>query len=158
MLFLTIFAQKGCSWSKTRKGTTTTEECRVKNKSNVPTELISSNQTAYVKNLCISESGNLISDVIDKCDILHIPCYHVTMDQDFLLFALKNLVFGENFTHWINVLLNKQQSCLINEDFTSRYFNLEKGARQGDPILAYLLILASDVLFELIKNNDDKEE
>ena len=80
------------------------------------------------------------------------------MDQDFLLFALKNLVFGENFIHWINVLLNKQQSCLINEGFTSRYFNLEKGARQGDPILAYLLILASDVLFELIKNNDDKED
>ena len=86
-------------------------------------ELISSNQTAYVKNRCISESGRLISDVIEMCDILDISGYLVTMDiekafdsldQDFLLFVLKKFGFGENFIHWIKVLLNKQQSCVIN--------------------------------------------
>ena len=51
---------------------------------------------------------------------------------------------GENFISWINVLLNSQQ-----------YFNLEKGACQGDPILPYLFILPLEVLFELIKNNAD---
>ena len=55
----------------------------------------------------------------------------------------------------MNVLLNNQQSCVINGGFTTRYFNLEKGARQGDPISAYLFILALEVLFELIKNNAD---
>ena len=131
---------------------------------NVLPELISSNQTAYVKNRCISESGRLISDVIEMCDILDIPGYLVTMDiekafdsldHDFLLFVLKKFGFGENFIHWIKVLLNKQQSCVINGGFTTRYFNLEKGARQGDPISAYLFILALEVLFELIKNNAD---
>ena len=72
-----------------------------------------------------------------------------------LLFAIKKFGLCENFIHWIKVLLNKQQSCIINGGFTTQYFNLEKGARQGDPILAYLFILASEVLFELIKNNDD---
>ena len=52
-------------------------------------------------------------------------------------------------------MLNKQQSCVINGGFTVRYFNLEKIARQDDPILAYLFILPLEVLFELIKNNDD---
>ena len=52
-------------------------------------------------------------------------------------------------------MLNNQQSCVINRGFTTRYFNLEKDARQGDPISAYLFILALEVLFELIKNNDD---
>ena len=127
-------------------------------------ELISSNQTAYVQNRCISESGRLISDVIEMCDILDIPGYLVTMDiekafdsldHDFLLFVLKKFGFGENFIHWIKVLLNKQQSCVINGGFTTQYFNLEKGARQGDPISVYLFILALEVLFELIKNNDD---
>ena len=79
------------------------------------------------------------------CDILDIPGYLVTMDiekafdsldDDFLLFALKKFGFGENFIHWINVLLNKQQSCVINEGFTTRHFTLEKGARQSDPISA----------------------
>ena len=161
------FAQKGCFLSKTGKVNTTTEDCRTKNAKNILPELTSSNETAYVKNRCISEIGNLIFDVIEMCYILDIPCYLVRMDiqkafdsldQDFLLFALKNLVFGENFIHWIKFLLNKQQSCVMNVGFKTRYFNLEEGASQGDPILAYLFILASEVLFELIKNNDEKEE
>ena len=118
---------------------------------NVLPELISFNQTAYVKNQCISESGRLISDVIEMCDILDIPGYRVTvdiekafdsLDLDFLLFVLKKFGFGGNFIHWIKVLLNKQQSFVINGGFTTRCFNLEKGARQDDPILAYLFIFA----------------
>ena len=70
-------------------------------------ELISSNQTAYVKNRCISESGRLVSDVIEMCDILDISGYLVTMDIEKafdsldhdLLFVLKKFGFGENFIH-----------------------------------------------------------
>ena len=67
----------------------------------VLSELISSNQTACVKNGCISESGRLISAVIEMCHILDIPGYLVTMDiekafdsldHDFLFSVLKNLV------------------------------------------------------------------
>ena len=47
---------------------------------NVLLGLISSNQTAYVKHRRISESGRLISDVIEMCDILDIPGYLITMD------------------------------------------------------------------------------
>ena len=46
---------------------------------NVLPELISSNQTAYNKNRCISENGRLISDVIEMGHILDIPGYLVTM-------------------------------------------------------------------------------
>ena len=42
-------------------------------------ELISSNQIAYIKNRCISESRRLISDIILICDLLDIPGYLVTM-------------------------------------------------------------------------------
>ena len=55
------------------------------------------------------------------CDILDIPGYLVTMDIEkaFDSLDLKKLDFGENFIHWINVLLNKQQSCVINGGFTT---------------------------------------
>ena len=131
---------------------------------NVLPGLISSNQTVYVKNRRISESGRLISDVIEMCDILDISGYLITidikkafdsLDHDFLFSAFKNIGFGENFIHWIKVLWNNQQSCVINKGFTARYFNLEKGASQGHPISAYLFILALEVFFEWFKNNAD---
>ena len=65
-------------------------------------KLTSSNQRTYVKNRCISERGRLISDVIEMCDILDIPGYLVTMDnekaldssdQDFLLSVLVKIWF-----------------------------------------------------------------
>ena len=33
-----------------------------------------------IKNRCISESGRLISNVVEMCDILDIPGYLVTLD------------------------------------------------------------------------------
>ena len=65
-------------------------------------KLIFSNQTAYVKNRCISESSRLISNVIGMCNIPNIPGYLATMDiekafdslvHDFQLIVFKNLVW-----------------------------------------------------------------
>ena len=53
------------------------------------------------------------------------------------------------------MLLNSQQSCVINGGNTTPYFNLEEGSRQGDPVSAYLLILALEVLFIFIKSNEN---
>ena len=50
------------------------------------------------------------------------------------------------------MLLNSQQSCVINGGITTRYFNLVKGARQGDLVSAYPFIL---VLFVFIKSNEN---
>ena len=35
------------------------------------------------------------------------------------------------------------------------YFNLGKGAHQGDPVSAYLFIVALEVLFVFIKGNEN---
>ena len=56
---------------------------------------------------------------------------------------------------WIKLLLNSKQSCLINEGNATPYFNIEKGNRQGDPVLTYLFILALDVIFVFIKSNEN---
>ena len=91
-------------------------------------ELTSSNQTAYVKFRRIVESGRLISDVFEMCDILDIPDYLVTIDigkpfdssdLDFRTSILQKFSFGENFIYWIKVLLNDQQSCAINGGFAT---------------------------------------
>ena len=116
--------------------------------------IVSSNQTAYVEKRCISESGRLISD-IEICGNENIPGFLVTidlekafdsLDHDFLLCVLEKFSFGDNFITWTKIL-NDQQSCFINGGFATQYFIIKKGARQSDPISAYLFIIAVEVLF-----------
>ena len=50
-----------------------------------------------------------------------------------------------------------QESCVINGGTTTKYLSLGRGARQGDPISAFLFILALEILFILIKSKPEIE-
>ena len=110
-------------------------------------DLISSQQTAYVKNRHIGESGRLISDIIEITEIRNIEGFLVTMDiekafdslgHNFLISTLEKYDFGQNFILWVKILLKDQESCVINGGKTTKYFMLDRGARQFDPISAFL--------------------
>ena len=61
-----------------------------------------------------------------------------SLDHDFFYYALsKNLTL---VISWIKILLNDQQSCVMNGDFATQYFILKRGACQGDPISTYLFL------------------
>ena len=43
----------------------------------------------------------------------------------------------------------------MNGGNSTGYFKLERGARQGDPISAYLFIMVLEVFFHMIRINED---
>ena len=116
----------------------------------VLSNLNDASQTVYVNERFIGESSRLIDDVIKVCDIQKTSGYLLTLDfekafdslnHNFLIAVLKKYGFGEDFVDWIKLFLRDQESCVINGGHTTTCFRLERGARQGDPISAYLLCL-----------------
>ena len=101
---------------------------------------------------------------MDASERLNIEGYLVTIDIQkgfnsvnhfFLLAVLKVFGFGKGFLHWIEILLTNQESCVLNGGITTKYFKLKKGTRQGDPISSYLFILVLEIVFLMIKTNQN---
>ena len=122
--------------------------------------LISSNQTAYVKNRFISESARLISDILEIEKTLALEGFLVKIDIEkafdsvnhcFLLQILRKFGFGIDFVSWIKTILKNQKSCIINGGKATKYFKLERGARQRDPTSAYLFLLVLRIFLYLLK-------
>ena len=49
------------------------------------------------------------------------------------------------------MILNNQESCNINGRKAKKYFKLERGGKQGDPISAYKYLF--EKVFIFVKNN-----
>ena len=113
--------------------------------------LISKNQTAYVKGRFTSEGDRLISDILEISDNLKIKRFLIALyiekafdlvNHLFLITALEKYGSKEDFIKWIQIIIQNQEHCIISGGTATNYFKLERGTRQGGPILAYLFILA----------------
>ena len=78
--------------------------------------LTSPQQTAYVENRFIGESGRLIADIIEITDVINKEGVLVKMDIEkafnsldhtFVVSVLEKFGFGNNFVSWIETLISK---------------------------------------------------
>ena len=60
-----------------------------------------------------------------------------SIEWDFLFKCTEAFNFGSNFRRWVKLFYNDMQSCIMNKGMTSKSFQLERGARQGDPLSPY---------------------
>ena len=77
------------------------------------------------------------------------------VEHSFLLAVLQQYDFGEPFLKWIQILIKNQESCVVNGGITTKFFSLDRGTCQRDPISAFLVILVLDVPLILIKSNNN---
>ena len=74
----------------------------------------------------ISEEGIMFAVNIEKA--------FDSVDHSFIFAALKKFGFGDSFLESVKIFLNSSQSCVVNNDISSGYFNLGTENRQGDPL------------------------
>ena len=103
-------------------------------------DIICANQTGYVKKRYIGENVRLISDVIEYTKYKQLPGIAVSVDfkkgfdsleWDYLNKVLDVFNFKDDLKRWVKVFYNDISSCVISDGFTSPFFNLNRGLRQG---------------------------
>ena len=90
-------------------------------------------------------SGYLVAIDFEKtCD---------SMNHAFLIVTHKKYGFADSFIDWMKILLKNRELYVINGGHTTKYFKLKRKAHWGDPISAYLFVLALEIFFIIIETN-----
>jgi hypothetical protein len=74
-----------------------------------------------------------------------------------MLKAMKAFSFGESFIKWVKLHYSDVYSCIINNGHTSGYFHVQRVVIQGDPLSAYLFIIALETLSYVVRNCSEIE-
>ena len=114
-------------------------------------EVIQDDQYAYVKGRTIFDGICTIDNIMEYTKIKQTPGLMVAFDFEkafdsvswtFLFKVLKSFNFGKPFISWVSVLYFNISSCILNNGFSTQMFDARRGVRQGDPLSAYLFIIA----------------
>lgn len=125
-------------------------------------KLIDPDQTGYIKERFIGENIRTISDLIAYTNLKNIPGLILLVDFEkafdtvewyYLEKVLSIFGFGNSFKSWVKILYTDISSCIINDGYTSNFFNLSRGVRQGCPLSPYLFVLCVEILAIAIRQN-----
>ena len=125
--------------------------------------IISEDQTGYLKGRYIGENIRTILDLfeytnpkIDPGIILFLDFEKAfdTISWEFLFDALKAFNFGDVIINWIKVIYNNPLCCVTNNGYSSQFFQISRGIRQGCPISALLFIIVAEIMSINLRNHD----
>lgn len=126
--------------------------------------LIHENQVGYVKERSMTDNIRSIVDTINYLKSANLPGVLINVDFEkafdslnwgFLRETLKKVHFGPSFIKWIDLFYTNISSCIVNNGTTSKYFNVSRGVRQGDPLSPYLFIIAVEVMACKIRQDEN---
>ena len=124
--------------------------------------IISSSQTAYVRDRSITDSVKLVQDIIHLLDLQKSPGLLLLADFQkafdsinwkYVIDILERFNFGPTFVRWVEIIYTNISSCVTNNGRSSHYFGLHRGVRQGNPLSPYIFIIAVEILALVINQN-----
>ena len=127
-------------------------------------KIIDKTQCGFVKGRYIGECTRIVYDIMSYTENFNIPGMLVLIDfqkafdsisWNFTYKTLSFLGFTENFLKWIILFNTEIKAMILQSGYLSDPIDIGRGCRQGDPISAYLFILAAQILTLLIKGNND---
>ena len=128
----------------------------------VLSEIIHLDQVGYMANRNIGEAIRLIDDIIFHCMTYKQDCFLIAVDFEkafdsvshtFLLKVLQLFGFGPSFCSWVTTIYSGITSCVMNGGFSTGYFDITRGVRQGDPLSPYLFLVVIEILAHVLKDN-----
>ena len=126
--------------------------------------IINPDQVAYLKKRFIGQNIRTIIDIMgytklhDKNGIICFLDFEKAFDTirwEVIYDALKLFNFGTKFINWVRVIYNGSQACVTNNGYSSEFFNLGRGVRQGCPLSAYLFITVVEMLAHKIRSSNN---
>lgn len=126
-------------------------------------EIINTDQVGYMKGRFIGEAIRAIDNMIFHCLNNQQDSYILAVDfekafdsvfHSFIFKALQRFGFGPSFCSWIKILYKDVSSCVMNGGFSTGYFDIKRGVRQGDPLSPYLFLIVIETLSRMITKDD----
>ena len=124
-------------------------------------DVINEDQVAYLKERFIGQNIRTIIDVMEFTRLtnsegiaafLDFEKAFDTVNWKVIDKTLGNFGLGENFRRWVKTVYSGSEACVTNNGFSSPFFKLERGVRQGCPLSAYLFIMVVELLANKIRS------
>ena len=119
---------------------------------------------AQLQGRSIFSNLNLVSDLTEYCNSKSLPLEIISLDQEkafdrviwnFLDRVLQRMNFGPEFRQWIRVIYSEISSACLHSGFVTSFFEISRGACQGDPVSSLLYTLVAEVQGVAIRNCKD---
>ena len=123
--------------------------------------IIHVNQCGCVKGRKIGQGIRFVEDTLESMDdenIILIDDNQKAFDRvewQWLFYALEKFGLGSYFIGWIKILYKNMKSAIMTNGYVSKYFDLSRGIRQGDPLSALLYVIQSEALSEALRCDCD---